>query len=124
MKKKKLTRSGRNDGILIAVLLVVGIGSVLWWFLSRETGGRVIIRINGQITATYSLNENGEYKLNNGTNLLVIRNGKACMTEADCPDRICVKTGWIQYNGQTITCLPNKVTVAVEEEQSGIDLVA
>ena len=67
--------------------------------------------VNGVTVGVYSLNENGSYPINGGTNLLVIENGTARMEEADCPDRTCVRTGRIRYAGQRIVCLPNRVTV-------------
>ncbi len=45
------------------------------------------------------------------------------MTEADCPDRICVKEGWVSRMGECITCLPNKLIVEVVKENDTVDLV-
>ena len=47
------------------------------------------------------------------TNLLVIKDGKADVTEADCPDKLCVHQKAISKTNETIVCLPNKVVVQV-----------
>jgi len=119
----KLPKNVRNDILLILALLLVAGAALLIYRSQREVGGQVSVHINGEKVATYPLSIDAVYELNNGTNTLVIRDGKACISEADCPDKICVNVGWVCYNGQTITCLPNKLTVTVEESSSGIDIV-
>ena len=42
------------------------------------------IKVNGEIEGTYSLSEDREIKINDGSNVLQIKNGKAKMIEADC----------------------------------------
>ena len=69
--------------------------------------------------------QNGTYPLNGGTNTLVIENGAAWLSHANCPDELCVKQGKISHNGQVITCLPNKLTVTVYgAAQNDVDLVS
>ena len=115
----------KRDFILIGIILVLIAATCLTVFLTKEEGARVIVRVDGQQVATYSLLEDGEYSLNGGTNILCIRDGKAYLTEADCPDHLCVKQGKVDQTGETITCLPNRLTVTVYgAEDSGVDLVS
>lgn len=106
----------RNDIILVAVILFAAI-LVFFWSAAKksEKGGEVIVYVDGEETATYSLDEKGEYLIEteHGKNLLVIKDGKADVTEADCPDKLCVKQNEINKNGETIVCLPHKVVVEV-----------
>ena len=44
------------------------------------------------------------------------------MSEADCPDRLCVKQGEITNGIYPIVCLPHRLTVRIVEN-SGIDAV-
>ena len=47
------------------------------------------------------------------------------MTEASCPDGICVRAKAAQYEGDTIVCLPNKTEIRIEGAASAdIDLVS
>lgn len=121
-KIKALIIKYKRDVILIALLLAAALGSLLYMNLNRVEGGRAVVRINGRVAGTYSLEKDGVYVLNNGTNVLTVEGGFASMTRADCPDKICMNTGKVRFNGQTITCLPNKVTVTIEESESGIDI--
>ncbi|MEI8198800.1 MAG: NusG domain II-containing protein [Eubacteriales bacterium] len=39
--------------------------------------------------------------------------GKVRVASSDCPDQICVHTGWLTSAGQTAVCLPFKVVLKV-----------
>ena len=115
----------KRDIILIASILAIAIALFLIVELTKEEGAGVTVKVDGVKIAEYSLSANGTYPLNGGTNILVIENGKAYLTDANCPDKLCVHQGKISMTGETITCLPNKLTVTVYGgEDSGVDLVS
>ena len=107
--------------VILALLLLSGV-LFLALRLGREEGGVAVVRVDGRVTERHALSDSGVYPLNGGSNILVIENGEAFLSEADCPDLLCVKQGKIRYTGQTITCLPNRLTVTVEGgESNGVD---
>lgn len=115
MENKKL----RNDlilvGALIGVLLLVG-GAIL---LFRSEGDMVVVTVNGETYATYPLSKDIEVDILTGengaqVNHLIIKDGKAFVETATCPDGICASHKPISYDGESIICLPHKVVVAVE----------
>ena len=115
----------RLDIIVIAAILLASVGLLLAMTLTKEEGSVVVVEIDGATVATYSLDRDGEYSLNGGTNVLVIEDGKAYLNYSNCPDHTCEKTGKIQYVGQTIVCLPNRLTITIKGEVSdGIDFVS
>ena len=115
----------RLDIIVISVILLLSLVLLLIVTLSKEEGATVVVEIDGTIVATYSLDQNGEYSLNGGTNVLVIENGKAYLNYSNCPDHTCEKTGKIQYVGQSIICLPNKIAITIKgEADGGVDFVS
>ena len=118
MKNRKM----KNDIVLIGVLLVLAV-ILLFVCGNREAGAYVIVRVNGEETGRYSLSQDGTYELNGGSNILVIENGAAYLTEADCPDKLCVKQGKVKNSGECITCLPNRLTVTVYGAAQGVDFV-
>lgn len=103
----------KRDILIIACILVFAIVLYAVFELTKTVGTQLEIKVNGDVVATYSLEEDGTYQLNGGTNTLRIHNGKAWLIDADCPDHLCVKQGKISKNGETITCLPNKLTITV-----------
>ncbi len=114
----------KRDFIVIGIILaVIAVLFVVFDALKKD-GAYVVVRINGEIIAKYDLLEDGEYELNGGTNVLKIEQGKAYLVSANCPDHLCVKQGKIDQSGETITCLPNKLTVTVYGAGSEVDLVS
>ena len=71
--------------------------------------------IDGKETASYPLSADFQTTIQIGeeTNLLVIRDGKAMVQEASCPDGICVRHRPISKVGETIVCLPHQLVVKV-----------
>ena len=116
-------RTAVRDICLILAFLVIALGIFLAIRLGAGTGSYVTVSVNGVETARYSLSEDGTYVLNGGTNILEIRDGQVRMTDADCPNRLCVKQGPVRYSGQSIVCLPNKVTVTVYGADGAYDAV-
>ena len=114
----------RRDLIVIASLLVLALALYLILGAARTEGGTVVVRVDGVETERHSLFADGTYPLNGGSNILVIADGQAWLSEANCPDRLCVRQGRIHYTGQSIICLPNRLTVTVEDgEENGVDFV-
>ena len=114
-----------RDVFLIFGLLLVSGAIVLFLYLSRMEGAYVEVTEDGVLVGTYSLSEERTITLGGGTNILVIEDGTAYLSYANCPDHTCVRTGKIKYNGQSIVCLPNRITVAVVSEGSGgVDFVS
>ena len=99
--------------ILIGVIVAVIAIAITVLSLTKKDGDYVVVKVDGNEVARYSLTQDGEYSLNGGTNVLRIENGKAYLVSANCPDHLCVKQGKIRADGQGITCLPNRLTVTV-----------
>ena len=115
----------KKDFILIGAIVAVIAIEILVMFLTKKDGDLVIVSVNGQEVARYSLSQDGEYALNGGTNVLRIENGQAYLVSANCPDHLCVKQGKVDQKGETITCLPNRLTVTVYSQTEGeVELVS
>ncbi len=127
MENKRLVAKNkyRLDIIVISAVLLISLLVFIFAVLTKKEGAFAVVEINGVTVGEYSLNENRTYSLNGGTNVLVIENGTAYLNYSDCPDHTCEKTGRIRYVGQTIVCLPNKVSITVKGvADGGIDLVS
>lgn len=102
----------KADVILIAVLVVAAVATLLAFTLFADDGGTVIVKKNDEVVYEGKLSENDEVALYSNT--LIIEDGYAYMRYADCKNQICVNTGKISKKGETIVCLPNKVTVEIK----------
>ena len=114
------------DIALILVILAIGAVVLLVSHNDREQGAYVIVTVQNREVARYSMAINGIYDINenNGnTNRIEIKDGRVRMIEASCPNHLCIHQGWIRFEGQSIVCLPNKVTVTVCGTGDGFDFV-
>jgi len=111
IKKQKT----KNDIIFIAAILTAALTAALILFLMRTEGDTVVVTVDGKITAEYPLSEDrtSEIKNGDGYNLLVIKDGKAYVEHASCPDGICSSHRPICHDGESIICLPNKVVIEI-----------
>ena len=116
MEQKKKHNRIRADLLLIAFLLLLGGGLFLLRRLSRTAGNVAAVYVDGVRVGAYPLAVDREIPIGEGgeTNHLSIHDGAADMTDASCPDRLCVHMRPIRYVGETITCLPHRVLIQIE----------
>lgn len=102
----------KNDWILAGAVILTAAVFILFQFISAKDGGTAVVTVNGETYGTYSLSEDKTVRINE-SNRLIIENQTVRMEWADCPDQICVHHRAISKDGESIICLPNKVTVTV-----------
>ena len=109
----------RNDLILFAILLTVGLVSLLVLTAVLDGKGEVaVVTVDGEEVLRLPLSEDTEVLIEGyggGTNLVVIENGQASIREASCPDKVCVHTGHASAL-KSVVCAPNRVVLSIEEE--------
>ena len=111
-----------NRKLLIAISAVVLISLIFAVIMLHHSKKNEveIIRDNNVIyrfdlnTATdqtiYIASDDGGY------NIVSINNGTICISEADCPDRTCVKMGKLSSEFLPLVCLPHKLIVRFAED--------
>ena len=115
--------------IIVSVAVIVGVLSFFLYYVNSGSGNTVTVEKNGEIIQTLSLDEDFEkqYDFDGETNTLIIKDGKAMVTEANCPDGICANHKPISRAGESIICLPHKLVITVSNdrtEDNEIDAVA
>ncbi len=123
----KGVKSDRNTAIrdIVLILAIALVGLCLLSFNGRKTtpGSSVVVEVDGKTVASYPLDTDGVFVLNGGTNTLEIKDGRARISDADCPNMQCVRQGWISRGGQSIVCLPNKLIVTVTSSDRSVDYI-
>ena len=112
-----------RDILLVLVLLVLAAVLLIVIRNRGKEGSSVVVMARNEEIARYSLVIDGIYDINGGTNTIEIKDGRVRMLEASCPNHLCIRQGWIRFEGQSIVCLPNKVIVTVHGTGSGFDFV-
>lgn len=117
MKDKYTTK--KRDIVLAAVLLILGITGVLIVKYGLKSGNTADIYIDDKLVQTIDMSVDDEYtfQTDKGSNTVEVRNGAVSVKSADCPDKVCVRMGTKNRNGETITCLPHKLVIEVHGGQ-------
>ncbi len=116
----------RGDLILILSILLIACVALLIWSFGREEGSTVSVLIDGQVVASYPLGEDRVeviHSKDGGENRLVIRDGRAYIESANCPNQDCTHRRPISYVGDSITCLPHAVVIRIDGESDGPDII-
>ena len=113
--------------IIIAAVVIIGAVLVAVLFLMKKPGSVAVVSVDGKETARYDLDEDIDIEIQGvgGINRLIISGGTVRIEEADCPDKVCVRSREISKAGESIVCLPNHVILKITgSESSEIDSIA
>lgn len=111
----------KGDKILIVIVSIISLISI--FIMKNQVFSYdekfVSIQVNGEEVKKIFFDKKIEGKTfpietDFGYNLIEIGNEKVRVIDADCPDKLDVKKGWIETTGDTIVCLPNKMVVEIK----------
>ena len=101
-----------GDFIILLFVLLLAV-SLFFLFRPEGTATTATISVDGQTVHQIHLPSFETISLENG---VVIRfDGRnACIESSDCPDRTCIKNGWLSQAGQSSICLPNRTVLQLD----------
>lgn len=118
----------KKDLLLIAILFMIAIISILCLSFLPHSGKYAEVLVGSNPVYITPLSSNQTYTIDGvtGHNYLVIENNEAYLSDATCPDKLCVNMGKISKAGQSIICLPNEVVIRIVDDvnASEIDTIA
>ena len=104
--------------LLLFAVLVAG-GLLLFFSRGHGEGTVAVVSVNGEeleridlskVRRAYDLDISTEY----GHNTVHVENGAISVTQADCPDQICVAQGKLTGSGIPIICMPQRLVIEIE----------
>ena len=104
-------------GVLLVAGVFIGLNQYKAGIIEKNSNLNAEISINGELYKIVSLEDNEqeiEIETELGRNVIKIHNKGAEVIEADCPDHVCIDTGFKDRAGDMIVCLPNKVAVEIK----------
>ena len=117
--------------VLIAVaaaIFAAGIVGCLLLLFAPSDHNKVLIRRDGEVLYSLDLSKetNRTFVIPYGgsSNTIEIRDGRIRVLEAECPDKVCVRTGWLSSSAIPIVCLPNHLEISFASGNDDIDTVA
>ena len=117
----------RRDLLLLAACLLAGCIAAGMIRIIASTGGYIEVRVehpdSEADTVIYPLAIDRDVTIRQGDafNVIHIADGQASMTEANCPDLICVHTRAVSHVGESVICLPHGVIVTVIDDDTAVD---
>lgn len=132
MDDKRENLLTKADKLLIFILLFAASAGVLASFFFSPDGKQYAqISVDGKIMKTISLREGYREEIrlqaaDQKYNIIEVNGDKIRVKEADCPDQICVRSGWVKAYPQQIVCLPNRVLIKIISDNTShqIDAIA
>ena len=117
----------KADIIILVLVLMAALASFLVpIFLQSDSAGIINVYQDGALLYQYPLYEEQTVmvKGEQGYNLLLIGNGEVTVTDADCPDKLCIRQRAISRSGESIICLPHKLVIQIDSgKESELDAV-
>lgn len=109
--------------IIVIAAAVLALTFVFRGILSKNGSGssNAAVFHNGEQIALLPLEKDGIYPFDEYLVTVEVKDGMVRISDSDCPDKICEKTGFISSPFQTIVCLPNRISVRIIDEKSNID---
>jgi hypothetical protein len=117
----------KGDLVVIVVLLLIGVGAFVYNQVvlpKRAPGNKVLIEIEGKVVRELDMARDAapiRFETEHGYNIVEIRDGQVRVSDADCPDQICVHTGWRRHVGQVIVCMPHYFVVRIMGDEGALD---
>lgn len=107
----------KQDIITILTILIIGITAFIVIKLVSPHGEKAVISVDGNVISEHSLDNSSEFTVKEAKGAVIeIENGQLRVKSSDCPDKICVNTGYISKEGEKIVCLPKKLIIEVKAD--------
>lgn len=104
-------------GLLFAVIVIGGV--LLYLSLGRGEGTVAVVSVDGEVLERIDLSKVREaYDIPvttpYGNNTVHVEPGAISVTEADCPDHVCIYQGRLTGSGIPIICMPHRLVIEIE----------
>lgn len=113
--------------ILLALLAAAAVSAAFLLFRDGGVSAPVArITRDGVLLEEIDLNQVAEPRTfvledGSGRNTVSVERGRICISEADCPDQVCVNQGWISDGTVPIVCLPHKLIIEIADGGGELD---
>lgn len=121
MFKKNLTWAA----VFVLLIIMSFLTIILHNFIQKPAKTAQIIQ-DGKVIKTVDLSTPYEFEIvsESGHNTIRVEDGKIGIIKADCPDKICVRQGFIDSGVLPIVCLPHRLSVVIVTDSDETDAIA
>lgn len=111
----------KSDLKLIVMALIILLSICFIMYIFRDKGEKQAkVYYENKLVLTIDLNHNGVYNVQgyNGNVRFLVENKKIKVLEENSAKHLCSYQGFISESYQTLICLPNKIIVQIESNNS------
>lgn len=120
MEDRKMAK--KKDLLIILALLILAGG--IWFFFQWTNEGQVrpgaygVIHYGQDLIKVVPLYTDQIFSVDSNPNVIFkVQEGSIAFSKSDCPDQVCVHTGFIDRSYHFAACLPNLLLLTIREEE-------
>lgn len=112
----------KGDVVVIAVVLALAFSGMYYTGYASESSSKIIEVVHdGEVVASYKIDKHFDQTFDffdgeGGHEVYRIHNGGVEVIESNTPQKICMKMGFIDRDGQMIVALPHKMYITVKSQ--------
>lgn len=117
--------------VTIMILIICSVAGILGYrYFNKNSKIVATIKQDGKIIKTIDLSKVSkaeEIRVSSESdhyNIIKVEKGRIRFIDADCPDKICIKAGWLKKPGDSAACLPHKIIITIQGKNLEVDDVA
>ena len=110
--------------LIILFMLASAAGLLVCRGLAMDKNGDIIceLYVDNKPQSRIDLTKDGDIRVPGRENVVLrVKKRSVAFIISDCPDKVCIKTGYISQPGQAAVCLPNRTAVKIVYVKPDID---
>lgn len=114
------TKISVTDVVVCITAVIIAVAILI--LPANSVSDKVYIKTDSEEFSYDISDSRTEHITSNGYHLTVnIEDGKVRVSESDCPDKVCVKSGEIKDSSKPVVCAPAKVIVRIGNSGGNTD---
>ncbi len=114
----------KGDVFLIVAVLIIIASMALITFFAPHLDKRVTatVYVQGEVEHVIELSEVSEpYEITINNARIRVEKDRICFLSSDCPDKTCVRSGWLNKYHTVSACVPKGIVIVVQGDVSSPD---
>lgn len=110
----------KGDWFVIILVVAAAVGIFIAQLAFAKSGSKAVVTTPSK-TITLSLSTDTQTVLqgDNGIEVtIVVEGGRIRFEQSNCPDKICVHSGWLSKSGQSAACVPAGIAISVSGDNA------
>lgn len=112
----------KSDFLIIGIFLLIALIFFLPTLSGKEKTLTAIITADGETVTEIRLTDNTKEKIKINDTVIKIDGKSVYFEESNCPDKVCIRTGKLDSQGDSSACVPNRVSVYIKGEKTKDDI--